>query len=118
MVESTAGPAHFSYEQVGPDDSSGDTSGTVSPAAAGSTNIAVKGDLERESTTGETPRPVDLTGTVTVNPPPAKPDELFKKGDLVILRIPNKHDYYNISMILTSGTGLTFVNETTEKAGK
>ncbi|HET9183804.1 MAG TPA: hypothetical protein VFP59_16860 [Candidatus Angelobacter sp.] len=45
-------------------------------------------------------------------------DELFKKGDLMMFKIPNSHDYYNISMILSAKTGKTFVPETAETAGK
>lgn len=45
-------------------------------------------------------------------------DELFKQGDLMMFKIPNSHDYYNISMILSAKTGKTFVSETAEKGGK
>jgi len=45
-------------------------------------------------------------------------DELFKKGDVVMFKIPNNHDYYNISMILIGKTGQTFVTETTDKGAK
>jgi hypothetical protein len=45
-------------------------------------------------------------------------DELFKKGDVLMFKIPNSHDYYNISMILSARTGKTFVSETSEKGGK
>jgi hypothetical protein len=104
----------ITYEQLGPDDSTVST-GTIEAAAPGNANLTIKGNL---APTTANPRSVDLSGTVAVNQPPAKSDELFKKGDLVMFRIPNKHDYYNISMTLTSGTGLTFVNEATDKAGK
>ncbi len=60
-------------------------------------------------------------GLVNINQaPPAKPssDELFAQGDVITFRIPNKHDYYNISMILNGETGKTFVSETAEKTGK
>lgn len=43
---------------------------------------------------------------------------VFPRGDLVMFRIPNYHDYYNISMILSAETGRTFVPETAEKAPK
>jgi hypothetical protein len=44
--------------------------------------------------------------------------ELFTCGDVVMFRIPNHHDYYNISMILSAETGYTFVSETAEKSSK
>ena len=43
---------------------------------------------------------------------------LFKQGDLIMFRVPNYHDYYNISLILSAKTGLTSVSETAEKTGK
>ena len=104
----------FTYEQVGPNDSTVST-GTTEAAAPGYTNLTIKGNL---APTGANSRSVDLTGIVALNQPPPKSDELFKKGDLLIFRIPNFHDYYNISMTLTAGTGLTFVPETAEKTGK
>jgi hypothetical protein len=64
------------------------------------------------------PKSIDLTGAATVALPPTKSDELFKKGGLLMFRIPNSHNYYNISMTLSAGTGLTFVSETAEKTGK
>jgi hypothetical protein len=108
----------FTYEQPGPDDSVLNTPGTIGPADVSSTNVAVTGTLARSHPATANPKSVDLTGTVAVTPPPAKSDELFKKGDLVMFRIPNHHDYYNISMTLSSGTGLTFVSETAEKPAK
>jgi hypothetical protein len=118
VVEDIAGPTSFTYEQPGPDEPARNTLGTVGPADTGSTNIAVTGTWARKRPADANPKSADLTGTVTVNPPPAKSDELFKKGDLLMFRIPNTHDYYNISMTLSSGTGLTFVSETAEKPAK
>jgi hypothetical protein len=104
----------FTYEEVGPDDSTVST-GTLEPAAPGNPYLKINGKL---APAGENPKTLDLSGTVALNQPPAKPDELFKRGDLLIFRIPNFHDYYNISMTLSGGTGLTFVSETAEKTGK
>lgn len=42
-------------------------------------------------------------------------NNLFAKGDVLMFRLPNKHDFYNISMILSANTGQTFVSETAEK---
>jgi hypothetical protein len=120
-VDEIKTPTTLTYEQFGADDCAcdQDTRGSVGAADDPSTNLEVTGNLApSEPDAKKTSKSVDLTGTVTVNPPAGKSDDLFKKGDLVIFRIKNFHDYYNISMILSSGTGLTFVNETTDKAGK
>jgi len=45
-------------------------------------------------------------------------DSVFPRGDLVMFRVPNRHDYYNISMILSAETGRTFVPETAEVGAK
>ncbi|HEV2223333.1 MAG TPA: hypothetical protein VGR84_10050 [Candidatus Acidoferrales bacterium] len=45
-------------------------------------------------------------------------DSVFPRGDLVMFRVPNHHDYYNISMILSAETGRTFVPETAEAGAK
>jgi hypothetical protein len=54
-------------------------------------------------------------GTVTIKKPS---DELYKKSDVILFRVTNYHDYYNISAILSAKTGLTFVSETAEKPTK
>ena len=129
VVESADPVNHrkFTYWQVGPNDWTPNkekvkepdlVEGTAAVAAPGTTDLTVSGTLDQNRPATEKSKPVDLTGTVTVTPPPAKSDELFKKGDLVTFRIPNHHDYYNISMTLSGGTGLTFVSETAEKTGK
>jgi hypothetical protein len=41
--------------------------------------------------------------------------ELLQRGDVLIFRIANPHDYFNISMILSGKTGLTFVSQGAEK---
>ncbi len=51
-------------------------------------------------------------------PKPAADEELFKKGDVLMFRINNFHDYYNISMILNGKTGHQFVSENAEKGAK
>ncbi len=116
-VESVESLTTFTYEQAGVDDSTR-TTGSVGAADASATQMSISGNVARNQPGAATARGVDVSGTLTVNPPPGKADDLFKRGDLVIFRIPNFHDYYNISMILSGGTGLTFVNETTDKAGK
>ncbi|SRR5712691_2299392 len=63
--------------------------------------------------------PPNTPGTASQAPPPKQPpDELFAQGDVIMFRIPNKHDYFNISMILSGETGKTFVSETAEKTAK
>ena len=71
---------------------------------------------------------VDLEGEVaglrTINS--AKPNlkisqpssDLFVESDVVIFKVSNYHDYYNISLLLNAKTGLTFVSETAEKQAK
>lgn len=121
FVVKTADPARpreFTYWQVGPDEGPIETTGTATLAAPASTNVTVAGNLALSQPADAKPKSADLAGTATLTPPPAKSDELFKKGDLVMFRIPNHHDYYNISMTLSGGTGLTFVSETAEKTGK
>lgn len=51
-------------------------------------------------------------------PKAAGDEELFKKGDVLMFRINNFHDYYNISMILNGKTGLQFISENAEKGAK
>jgi hypothetical protein len=102
----------FTYWQVGPDNPGFTTIGTATVAAPVNTNLTVAGSLAVNHKSG------GLTGSATLIPPPSKSDELFKKGDLLMFRIPNHHDYYNISMTLSAGTGLTFVSETAEKTAK
>jgi hypothetical protein len=51
-------------------------------------------------------------------PAPAPPEQLFPKGDVIMFRIPNQHDYWNISMMLNGMTGQTFVSEAAVKAAK
>lgn len=120
-------PRKFTYWQVGPNDWTPNkeevkgpnlVEGTAAVAAPGTTDLTVNGTLDLNQPAAEKRKPVDLTGTATLKPPPAKSDELFKKADLMMFRIPNHHDYYNISMTLSGGTGLTFVSETAEKTGK
>jgi hypothetical protein len=43
---------------------------------------------------------------------------LFKKGDVMVFKIRNYHDYYNISMIPSGETGLEFVAESAEQTSK
>ena len=62
----------------------------------------------------------DESNTVAAVPPAAdKPKaaagEFLQKGDVLIFRIGNYHDYFNISMILSGKTGLTFVSQGAEK---
>lgn len=118
LVEKVRTPYEFDYWQVGPDEGPIETIGTATLAVPVSTNVSVAGNLALSQPAEAKPKSTDLTATATLTPPPAKSDELFKKGDLVMFRIPNHHDYYNISMTLSSGTGLTFVSETAEKTGK
>jgi hypothetical protein len=92
--------------------------GTAAVVVPVNTNLTVSGNLASDKTAEANPKSIDLTGTAAVAPPPGKSDELFKKGGLIMFRIPNHHDYYNISMTLSAGTGLTFVSETAEKTGK
>lgn len=55
-----------------------------------------------------------INQTTTVG---ASPDlfESAKGSDVAIFRLPNSHDYWNVSMILNSRTGKEFVSETAEK---
>ncbi len=118
LIESVPTTKSFTYWQVGPDERKVKTTGTATLAAPGSTNLTVAGSLAANQPAAANPKSVDLTGTATLTPPPSKSDELFKKGDLLMFRIPNHHDYYNISMTLSGETGLTFVSETAEKTAK
>lgn len=43
---------------------------------------------------------------------------VFPQGALVMFRVPNYHDYYNLSMILSAETGMTFVPELAEAGPK
>ena len=117
LIEEVTVPKSFTYWQVGPDTNI-ESTGTATLAAPVSTNVTLTGNLAVNDPAAVKPKSADLTGTATLTPPPGKSDELFKKGDLMMFRIPNHHDYYNISMILTGGTGLTFVSENAEKTGK
>lgn len=112
QIESIAGSKSFTYWQAGPNDQTKGT-GTVDTPPE-STKVKVKSSLAEDHPETK----FDLTGTASISKPPAKSDDLFKKGDLVMFRIPNHHDYYNISMIMSAGTGLTFVPEIAEKSGK
>ncbi len=118
LVEKVPTPYEFAYWQVGPDEGPFETTGSATLAAPVSTNITVAGNLALSQPADAKPKSADLTATATLTPPPAKSDELFKKGDFMMFRIPNHHDYFNISMTLSGGTGLTFVSETAEKTGK
>ena len=104
----------LTYVQVGPDNQTA-SKGTVA-APPQNTTLTVTGNLAGNRPRAPNSRSATLTGTATLSQPP--PDDLFKKGDLMMFRIPNHHDYFNISMILSGGTGLTFVSETAEKTGK
>jgi hypothetical protein len=115
----------FTYWQVGPNDRTSSTkerdkaelvAGNAAVFVPAKTNLTVSGNLTQNKPAAAAPKSLDLAASLA--PPPAKSDELFKKGDLVMFRIPNHHDYYNISMTLSGGTGLTFVSETAEKTGK
>jgi len=108
----------FRYWQPGPDEGLTQRTGTAAVVVPVNTNLTVSGNVALDKTAAPNPKSVDLTGTATVAPPPGKSDELFKKGALLMFRIPNHHDYYNISMTLSAGTALTFVSETAEKTGK
>jgi len=108
----------FTYWQPGPNENSTPRTGTAAVVVPVNTNLTVSGNLALDKTSAANPKSIDLTGTGTVAPPPGKSDELFKKGGLLMFRIPNSHDYYNISITLSAGTGLTFVSETAEKTGK
>lgn len=112
QIESIAGSKRFTYWEAGPNDQT-KGAGTVDTPPE-STKVKVKSSLAKDHPETK----FDLTGTASISKPPAKSDDLFKKGDLVMFRIPNHHDYYNISMIMSAGTGLTFVPETAEKSGK
>ncbi len=118
LIKKVQSPYEFTYWQVGANKGPIETTGTATLAAPVSTNVTVDGNLALSRPADAKPKSADLTATATLTPPPAKSDELFKKSDLVMFRIPNHHDYYNISMTLSGGTGLTFVSETAEKTGK
>lgn len=75
-------------------------------AAAGAENKSVPAATKPKATQAVAPAAASAS------------DELFKRGDLMMFKIPNSHDYYNISMILSAKTGKTFVPETAETAGK
>jgi hypothetical protein len=117
IVESI-NPQSFTYWQPGPNENSTPRTGTAAVVVPVNTNLTVNGNLTLDKTTAVNPKSIDLTGAATVALPPTKSDELFKKGGLLMFRIPNSHNYYNISMTLSAGTGLTFVSETAEKTGK
>jgi hypothetical protein len=117
VIESPVTAKTFSYWQVGPKDTIKGTA-TVEPAPPGDTTLTISGNLAQDQPGAANPKSTGVTGTVDLSQPPGKSDELFKKGDLLIFRIPNYHDYYNISLTLSGGTGLTFVSETAEKASK
>jgi hypothetical protein len=118
LIESVPTTKSFTYWQVGPDEMKIKTTGTATVVVPVNTNLTVAGNLAAKQPTAANPKSVGLTGTATLTPPPSKSDELFKKGDLLMFRIPNAHDYYNISMTLSGETGLTFVSETAEKPAK
>ncbi len=108
----------FTYWQLGPDENSTLQTGTAAVVVPVNTNLTVSGNLALDKTAATSPKSIDLTGSAAIAPPPGKSDEVFRKGDLLMFRIPNHHDYYNISMTLSAGTGLTFVSETAEKTSK
>lgn len=118
LIGSVPTTKSFTYWQVGPDEKEVSTVGTATVVAPVTTTLAMAGSLAANQPATANPKSVDLTGTATLTPPPSKSDELFKKGDLLMFRIPNHHDYYNISMTLSGETGLTFVSETAEKSTK
>lgn len=80
-------------------------------------NIALNGSLIMNEAGRNNPGPVGFAGNLALNQP-AKSDDLFKVGDVMMFRIPNHHDYYNISMILSGEKGWTFISETAERTGK
>ena len=47
--------------------------------------------------------------------PKPSENDFLQKGDVLIFRVGNYHDYLNISMILSGKTGLTFVSQGAEK---
>jgi hypothetical protein len=108
-------PKTLTYWQIGPDERTTST-GTVAGAPV-NTSVTINSNFAPNQPVAAIPS-VSLSGTATLNQPTPKSDELFKKGDLLMFRIPNHHDYYNIAMTLSGGTGLTFVSETAEKSGK
>ncbi len=60
--------------------------------------------------------PVGKTGSSETKPGNSGKDApLFHKGNLAMFRLTNRHDYWNISMILSSATGCEFVSEEAEK---
>jgi len=76
------------YWQFGPDDhpTDGEKKRVPAPEMAAIAAPVTTTDITVDSTL-DTSKPVDLSGTVTLKPPPSKFDELFQKGAYRIITI-------------------------------
>jgi hypothetical protein len=83
--------------------------------------IAISFDPTKDSKGCQEPASVSAAAGGKKDPPETRPADsgkdapLFHKGSLAMFRLTNRHDYWNISMILSSATGCEFVSEEAEK---
>jgi hypothetical protein len=83
--------------------------------------IAISFDTSKDSTGCQQPTSVTAAAGGKPSPSETKPADsgkdapLFHKGNLAMFWLTNRHDYWNISMILSSATGCEFVSEEAEK---
>ena len=78
-----------------------------------------KGDLgcqaESKPSSGVSPPPLQVAGQTQQQGAGPKPSSLFYKGNVVVFKLADRHDYWNTSIALSAATGCEFVSEEAEK---